>query len=322
MPHHTIKMNFTFYFLYVRRKQFGQSTSEQFELHSAEATFSAPWNPLTSPHFLSCMAKPLGMMSGCYFVGRVELLSWVNNLLRIDYDKIEDTANGAAFCQIIDALHPGSVVLGRVNYDAITEADMIENYKILQNAFDKLAITRYIDVSTLCKGRYMAALEFFQWIHGYFEQMGGSPDYDGVDRRKRAKCKEPTGRGRRDTKPAGMAKRGAKLAQTTSLKTKPVDAKPMTARRVEPLRRNPVRVQSGIGTQRRITKLEVDVEQIVQERDFYYGKLRHIEDFCQANEDSPRLKQILEILYEADPKRGFLPPQPDDERVREFEDLE
>ena len=89
------------------------------------------------------------MMSGCYFVGRAELLEWVNELLGIDYDKVEDTANGAAFCQIIDAIHPGTVPLGRVNYNAVTEAEMVENYKILQDAFAKNGISQYIDVATL-----------------------------------------------------------------------------------------------------------------------------------------------------------------------------
>ena len=153
------------------------------------------------------MAKPMVMMSGCYFVGRAELLEWVNDLLGINYDKVEDTSNGAAFCQIIDAIHPGTVNLGIVNYNAVTEAEMVENYKILQDAFQKNGITQYVDVATLCKGKYMAALELFQWMHGYYEQMGGNPDYDGPGRRRQTRCKDPSERGRSNKKPAGMAKR-------------------------------------------------------------------------------------------------------------------
>ena len=49
-----------------------------------------------------------------------------------------------------------------------------------------------------------------------------------------------------------------------------------------------------------------------QERDFYYEKLRKIEDFCQDNEDNEMVKLILDILYEADESRGFMPPEDDE----------
>jgi RP/EB family microtubule-associated protein len=137
----------------------------------------------------------MGMMSGCYFVGRAELLEWINELLGINYDKVEDVANGAAFCQVIDAIHPGSVALARVNFNAVTEAEMVENYKILQDAFSRNGITQYLDVATLCKGKYMAALELFQWTHDYYEQLGGTPGYHGPGRRRQRKCKDLTERG-------------------------------------------------------------------------------------------------------------------------------
>jgi RP/EB family microtubule-associated protein len=272
------------------------------------------------------MAKPMGMMSGCYFVGREELLKWVNELLGINYNKVEDVANGAAFCQIIDAIHPGTVALGRVNFNAITEAEMVENYKILQDAFQKNGITQYVDVATLCKGRYMAALELFQWIHGYFEQLSGPMSYDGPGRRRQTKCKDPTDRGRPPNKPAGMAKRvgGVPLKN-------PPPAKPPQPPAAKPPKPKPARTESeppkpaksgppapdqggpasGEAKQlkKRVGKLEEEVEQMTQERDFYYAKLRKIEDYCQENEEQAVVQQILEILYEADEERGFLPPE-------------
>ena len=293
------------------------------------------------------MAKPLGMMSGCYFVGRAELLEWVNQLLGIDYDKVEDMANGAAFCQIIDAIHPGTVSLGRVNYNAVTEAEMVENYKILQDAFAKNSITQYIDVATLCKGKYMAALELFQWIHGYYEQMGGNPDYDGPGRRRQTKCKDPTARGRPNQKPAGMAKRkgGIPLAPSGKTGTKiggipgtqearqtqaaPIPKarpakKPAEEEKRAPARgarqdkqapggQDPGQAREIKNLKKQVSDLQEEVEQMNQERDFYYEKLRKIEDFCQDNEDDDLIKQILEILYEADESRGFLPPEDDAE---------
>jgi RP/EB family microtubule-associated protein len=273
------------------------------------------------------MAKPMGMMSGCYFIGRAELLQLINELLGISYNQVEDVANGAAFCQVIDAVHPGTVALNRVNYNAVTEAEMVENYKILQDAFQKNGITQYVDVATLCRGKYMAALEMFQWIHGYFEQMGGPMGYDGPGRRRQTKCRDPNDRGRPAAKPAGMAKRqsaaplktpaavkaapAAKSEKPKVLRTEsepPKNAKSTKAVKVAPVPdENPLPETKKL--RQRIGKLEQEVDQMAQERDFYYAKLRRIEDHCQENEAQPIVQQILDMLYEADEERGFVAPE-------------
>jgi RP/EB family microtubule-associated protein len=284
----------------------------------------------------------MGMMSGCYFVGRAELLEWINELLGINYDKVEDVANGAAFCQVIDAIHPGSVALARVNFNAITEAEMVENYKILQDAFSKNGITQYLDVATLCKGKYMAALELFQWIHGYYEQLGGPGGYDGPGRRRQCKCRDPTGRGRPGNKPAGMAKRRGGIPMNTPpaqdrprappaskqpaqpqqpAKPKPVRAdgdakpKPKPSKPSPPPIGDPPGAAAGDTKQLRkeIAALRQELQQREQERDFYYGKLRRIEDYCQENEEQPVMQQVLDILYETDEEHGFIAPEDDDD---------
>jgi len=47
-----------------------------------------------------------GMMDAAFFVGKNELLSWLNALLTLNYTKVEQCANGAAYCQIMDACYP------------------------------------------------------------------------------------------------------------------------------------------------------------------------------------------------------------------------
>lgn len=154
------------------------------------------------------MTKPMGMMSGVYFVGRGELLDWINDLLCLNYTKVEETANAAAFCQVIDCIHPDTVNLSRVRFDADQEPEIVNNFKVLQDSFYKNGISQYLDVVTLLKGKYMAALELFQWIHGYYQQTGPHGDYDAIARRKKFHVSEPNGKNRLGSgKPAGMAKR-------------------------------------------------------------------------------------------------------------------
>ena len=48
-------------------------------------------------------------------MGRLELLSWVNELTESDYPRIETLSDGIAYCQIIDLIHPKSVTLVKLN---------------------------------------------------------------------------------------------------------------------------------------------------------------------------------------------------------------
>ena len=50
------------------------------------------------------------------------------------------------YCQIIDIVHPGTVTMNKVNWKAKNDYEFIANLKILQSAFAKAGIKRYIEV--------------------------------------------------------------------------------------------------------------------------------------------------------------------------------
>jgi RP/EB family microtubule-associated protein len=86
-----------------------------------------------------------GMMDGAYFVGRKELLEFFNTLLDVEYTKIEQTATGAMACQLTSLIFPNSIPMSRVNWDAKSDFEFVANYKLLQSAFTKHKVQRYVD---------------------------------------------------------------------------------------------------------------------------------------------------------------------------------
>src|SRR3989338_2778540 len=123
------------------------------------------------------------------FVSRQDLLAWLNNFLGLNYTKVEQTASGAAHCQLMDALFQGSVPLHKVNFDAKFEHEFVANFKVLQFIFTQKGIQKYIDVAKLTKGRYLDNFEFLRWIKAFFDrQWNYSKSYDAVGRRKQARA--------------------------------------------------------------------------------------------------------------------------------------
>lgn len=133
-------------------------------------------------------ASSIGMMDSAFFVGRIELLQWVNSLCGLKLQKVEQCSSGAVYCQILDAAwwysnvamngapNSGGVVnMRKLNWMGRKDFDYIPNYKVLQAGFDRQQIERNIDVDKLVRGKYQDNLEFLQWMKCYFESaVGGS----------------------------------------------------------------------------------------------------------------------------------------------------
>mmetsp|Transcript_979 Transcript_979/g.1224 ORF Transcript_979/g.1224 Transcript_979/m.1224 type:complete len:125 (+) Transcript_979:199-573(+) len=99
-------------------------------------------------------AETIGIMEGAYFVGRLELLAWLKDFFGFNYTKVEQCANGAAYCQIFDAIYPGKLALHRVKFNAKHEHEFIHNYKILQSAFESCNLKRSVPTELLIRAKY------------------------------------------------------------------------------------------------------------------------------------------------------------------------
>lgn len=216
------------------------------------------------------------------------------------------------YCQILDAIYPGTFPLAKVNWQAKHEYEFVNNFKILQKAFDKNGITRHIEVQKLVKAKYQDNLEFMQWLKRYFDLNYNGEPYDAVEKRKGQDLyyigigNKPTkGSGvappkKKFTKPAGSGSGASGSAVVKKTFTKPVAA--ATGAAVGGLTGG----AGSAGDKKKITELEGEIAELKltsdtleKERDFYFGKLRDIEVLLQAyqSQEIPVVGLILKILY-------------------------
>lgn len=129
----------------------------------------------------------ISLMDGTYFVGRKEILDWVNGLCGLSLAKIEQTCTGAVACQILDSMYPGKVPMAKVDWSANKDYEYIQNYKVLQKCFQGLKIDKYIEVDRLVRGKYQDNLEFMQWFKKFYELNASGQPYDPIAQREKGK---------------------------------------------------------------------------------------------------------------------------------------
>ncbi|CAI9757530.1 unnamed protein product [Fraxinus pennsylvanica] len=254
------------------------------------------------------MASSIGMMDSAYFVGRNEILTWINARLQINLSRVEEAASGAVQCQMMDMTHPGVVPIHKVNFDAKTEYDMIQNYKVLQDVFNKLKINKHVEVNRLVKGRPLDNLEFLQWLKRYCDSVNGgimNENYNPVERRCKG-GKERSIKGAQKMSKSlqsnnyshsglGDGIGNNKLSGTKQGKSTAVAGSVNSSVEIQALKEE-------------MTDLKLSVDLLEKERDFYFAKLRDVEIICQTPEleNIPLAVAIKKILYAADEKESVL----------------
>ncbi|KAH8503314.1 hypothetical protein Peur_067078 [Populus x canadensis] len=252
------------------------------------------------------MATNIGMMDSAYFVGRSEILSWINSTLQLNLSKVEEACSGAVHCQLMDSVHPGMVPMHKVNFDAKNEYEMIQNYKVLQDVFNKLKITKHIEVSKLVKGRPLDNLEFMQWMKRYCDSVnGGLVNYNPMERREACKG------GKETTKKCLQSQASSKGSTTAPKVQSSHNARRNDVSSAHPSNQSvkaskppcPVPAYDA-----EVTELKLSVDSLEKERDFYFAKLRDIEILCQSPgiENLPVVAAMKRILYSTDDDASVL----------------
>lgn len=54
---------------------------------------------------------------------------------------------GAVYAQIVDCCFPGEVAVSKLNWKARLEWEFTNNFKVLQQAFQKLKVAKHVEVS-------------------------------------------------------------------------------------------------------------------------------------------------------------------------------
>jgi len=240
---------------------------------------------------------------------RTELLEWLNSLLQINYNKVEQCGTGGAYCQVMDSVY-GDVPMTRVKMNAKHEYEFLANYKVLQNVFKAHKVDKPIPVDKLSKCKMQDNLEFMQWLKRFWDQNSPGGEYDAVGRRKGVATDTPHTIAPVAPRVRSTASGGSGLAPGGS--ARPAGGKTPTG--------GP-RSASGMGgsamnakLNEELKQMKDDIEALEMERNFYFNKLRDIEILVQDQigvleaEGKPDLvlNNIQAILYKTED--GFEPP--------------
>ncbi|ODV77642.1 uncharacterized protein CANTADRAFT_55471 [Suhomyces tanzawaensis NRRL Y-17324] len=217
---------------------------------------------------------------------RSDLLAWLNSTLELKYNRIEECGKGAAFCQLMDCIY-GGVPMAKVKFDATTEYDYRQNWKILQAAFTKHSVTKVIDVERLIKCRLQDNLELLQWFkRQWTENKGVNDNYDARARRKGGAS---AGNGVPNARPAAVTRAsvsGSRSSSTSSStptsRRTTISSTPIMAQ----LNKELSEAMSEVGQlNEELQEYKLSAETLETERNFYFNKLREIEILVQNIND-------------------------------------
>ncbi|XP_053100433.1 microtubule-associated protein RP/EB family member 2 isoform X3 [Hemicordylus capensis] len=241
-------------------------------------------------------------------MSRHDIIAWVNDIVALNYTKVEQLCSGAAYCQFMDMLFPGCISLKKVKFQAKLEHEYIHNFKLLQASFKRMNVDKVIPVEKLVKGRFQDNLDFIQWFKKFFDANYDGKEYDPVEARQGQDAIPPPDPGEQIfnlPKKSHHANSPTAGAAKSSPASKPgsTPSRPSSAKRTPPSS-SASKSDKDLETQviqlsEQVHSLKLALEGVEKERDFYFGKLREIELLCQEHgqENNDLVQRLMEVLY-------------------------
>ncbi|KAG7398346.1 Microtubule-associated protein RP/EB member 1 [Phytophthora boehmeriae] len=251
------------------------------------------------------------MSGNAYFVGRKEVLEWVNTVCGTELTSVEQTCTGAIACQVLDSLYPGKVPMNKVDWGAIHDYEFVYNYKLLQQCFFVLQIDKQIPVNRLVRGKYQDNFEFMQWLKAFYDGHEHREPYDPFVRRAKGKGGAAYNRNSCRSKFVTTATPHIQTPRRTTptKSTRKSPRRPMGSPDIKEL-------CTGMASQERIDTLKAENEELAEsnerlraslenvekDRAFYYRKIEAIENLIREIEltnsaDEETATAVLDVLY-------------------------
>ncbi|KAM9308689.1 microtubule-associated protein RP/EB family member 2 [Gastrophryne carolinensis] len=247
-------------------------------------------------------------------MSRHDIIAWVNDILCLNYTKVEQLSSGAAYCQFMDMLFPGCISLKKVKFQAKLEHEYIHNFKLLQASFKRMNVDKVIPVEKLVKGRFQDNLDFIQWFKKFFDANYDGKEYDPLEARQGQDALPPPDPGEQifnlpkkshhANSPTAGAAKSSPIAKPGSTSSRPSSAKKAAPSSSGKSDKDLETQVAHLNDQ--VHSLKLALEGVEKERDFYFGKLREIELLCQEHgqEGDDFVQRLMEVLYSTDDQEG------------------
>uniref|UniRef100_A0A8D0QTV2 Microtubule-associated protein RP/EB family member 2 n=1 Tax=Sus scrofa TaxID=9823 RepID=A0A8D0QTV2_PIG len=241
-------------------------------------------------------------------MSRHDIIAWVNDIVSLNYTKVEQLCSGAAYCQFMDMLFPGCISLKKVKFQAKLEHEYIHNFKLLQASFKRMNVDKVIPVEKLVKGRFQDNLDFIQWFKKFYDANYDGKEYDPVEARQGQDAIPPPDPGEQifnlpkkshhANSPTAGAAKSSPASKPGSTPSRPSSAKRASSSSSASKSDKDLETQV-IQLNEQVHSLKLALEGVEKERDFYFGKLREIELLCQEHgqENDDLVQRLMEVLY-------------------------